>query len=193
MIRLNRRWLGGLMFAVVFPSTAQAQIVARSFDELQQILKVDETIVITDESGRQTKGKVAGVSAASLTILTPEKQIFLERGVAQISRTDSLWNGALIGAGVGAAAFGLGWGSCVYHDVGCEIWGTREAHPFPSASCSSFAVAWQEGYRNFSVSSVLKPGGSVGCHASFYMKIGTPTAAITPQTFRPATSSRRTP
>ena len=76
MIRRNRRWLGGLMFAVVFPSTAQAQIVVRSFDELQRILKVDETVVITDESGRQTRGKVADVSAASLTVVTPEKQTF---------------------------------------------------------------------------------------------------------------------
>lgn len=89
MIRRNRRWLGGLMFAVVFPSTAQAQIVVRSFDELQRILKVDETVVITDESGRQTRGKVADVSAASLTVVTPEKRTFLERSVAQIRRTDS--------------------------------------------------------------------------------------------------------
>jgi hypothetical protein len=68
----------------------------RSFTELQRILKVDETVVITDESGRQTRGKVADVSAASLTVLTPEKQTFLERSVAQIRRTDSLWNGVLI-------------------------------------------------------------------------------------------------
>jgi hypothetical protein len=111
------------MFAVVFPSSAQAQIVVRSFTELQRILKVDETVVITDESGRQTRGKVADVSAASLTVLTPEKQTFLERSVAQIRRTDSLWNGVLIGAGVGGAVFGVGWISCVSQDVGCEIWG----------------------------------------------------------------------
>jgi hypothetical protein len=77
-------------------------------------------------------------------------------------------------AGVGGAVFGVGWISCVSQDVGCEIWGdpggfvtswlapaaggivgalldrakgneTDLCHAFPSDSCSSFAVAWQEG------------------------------------------------
>lgn len=120
MIRLNRRWLGGLMFAVVFPSPAPAQTVTRSFDELQQVLKLGETILITDESGRQTKGKVAGVSGASLTVLAPEQQIFPARSVAQIRRTDSLWNGALIGAGVGVAVYVGGLMNCSANQWNCN-------------------------------------------------------------------------
>jgi hypothetical protein len=110
MISLNRRWLGGLMFAAVFPNNAQAQVVARSFDDLQRILKVGEKVVVTEDSGEQTRGKVANVSATSLTVLTPGKQLFLERTVAQIRRSDSLWNGALIGAGVGGLTFFAGTG-----------------------------------------------------------------------------------
>lgn len=103
MISPNRRRLGGLVLAVALvPNAASAQTVARSFDELQRTLKVGQTVFVTDESGRQTQGKVADVSASSLVILTPETRTFVEGAVTEIRRTDRLWKGALIGLGAGA-------------------------------------------------------------------------------------------
>jgi hypothetical protein len=79
-----------------------AQAVAQTFDELQGMLKVGQTVYVMDETGRQTKGKVAGVSASALTMLVPEKRTFTEGTVTRINRADAVWNGALIGLGVGA-------------------------------------------------------------------------------------------
>jgi len=89
MISPNRRRLGGLVLAVALvPNAASAQTVGRSFDELQRTLKVGQTVFVTDESGRQTQGKVADVSASSLVILTPETRTCVEGAVTEIRRTD---------------------------------------------------------------------------------------------------------
>jgi hypothetical protein len=71
------------------------------------------------------------VSAASLTVLTPEKQIFFEPRVAQIRRTDSVWNGALIGAGVGCAVFWAGSG--IEDDPAVYYWLYIGSWLFPTA------------------------------------------------------------
>jgi hypothetical protein len=122
MISRNRRRLGGLVLAVgLVPNAASAQTVARSFDELQRTLKVGQTVFVTDESGRQTKGEVADVSASSLVVLTPDTRTFVEGAVREIRRTDRWWKGALIGLGVGAipgAAAGLA-GCAQYNRPAC--------------------------------------------------------------------------
>ena len=64
-------WSTLALFVLLVP--APAQTVANSFEELRQVLKKGQTVVVTDAGGQQTKGKVA----------------------------DSLTNGALIGAAVG--------------------------------------------------------------------------------------------
>ena len=58
MMNPNRRWLGGFTVAValaLFPGDVRAQTVARSFEELQSILKVGQTVVVTDDSGGKQK------------------------------------------------------------------------------------------------------------------------------------------
>ena len=102
MISSHRRSFGGLVAAVaLFPTSVGAQTVAQSFGELQGMLKVDQTVFVTDETGRLTKGKVTDLSASSLTVLAPEKRTFGESTVTRINRADGVWNGALIGLGVG--------------------------------------------------------------------------------------------
>ena len=99
----HRRSFAGLAAAVaLFPTSVGAQTVAQSFDELQGTVKVGQIVFVTDESGRLTKGKVADLSASSLTVLAPEKRTFGESTVTRINRADGVWNGALIGLGVGA-------------------------------------------------------------------------------------------
>ena len=45
MLSPNRRRLGGFVFALVFPASAGAQTAVHSFEELQRMLKVRQTVV----------------------------------------------------------------------------------------------------------------------------------------------------
>src|SRR5215218_8285963 len=79
MLSLNpRRWSTLAVFVILAPSPAPAQTVANSFEELQQVLKKGQTVVVTDASGQGTKGKVADVSPSSLVLLIPEARTFTE-------------------------------------------------------------------------------------------------------------------
>lgn len=103
MMSLTRCWLGGFTVAVaLFPGDVRAQTVARSFEELQSILRVGQTVVVTDGSGRQTKGRLTDVSPSALVVSTPDTRTFAEGTVAEIRSPDSLSNGVLIGAAFGA-------------------------------------------------------------------------------------------
>ncbi len=67
MIR-SKRMFTGLLIATVVPGTLGAQTITQSFGDLQQVLKVNQLIVVTDETGEKTKGRVvANVSTSSLT------------------------------------------------------------------------------------------------------------------------------
>jgi hypothetical protein len=100
MLSLNpHMWSTLAVFVMLAPSPAPAQTVANSFEELRQVLKKGQTVVVTDASGQRTKGKVADVSLSSLVILIPEARTFAEGTVTEIKATDPLSNGALIGAG----------------------------------------------------------------------------------------------
>lgn len=86
--------------------------LARSFQNLRRTLKVGQTVRVTDTSGRQTKGKVAEVSASSLVISTgfqtPEKRTFAQDAITEIRASDPWWNGMLIGAGIGMSPLFFG-------------------------------------------------------------------------------------
>lgn len=100
-----------LLLIVLWPGAGAAQTVASSFDELQNVLKTGETVSVTDDSGRRTKGKVVDLSASSLVLLVGRKdqsRVFTVDGTTKIVRHDSLDNGVLIGLGAGAAS-GWGW------------------------------------------------------------------------------------
>jgi len=102
MLSLNpHMWSTLAVFAILAPSPALAQTVANSFEELRQVLKKGQTVVVTDASGQRTKGKVADVSPSSLVIFIPEARTFAEGTVTEIRATDPLSNGALIGAAIG--------------------------------------------------------------------------------------------
>lgn len=103
MISPNQRWLGGFVLAVaLLPSLARAQSMARSFEELQGILKAEEIVVVMDKTGQKTWGKVAEVSTTSLVLVLPEntpsgvviwtsgakRASFAEDTVAEILRSD---------------------------------------------------------------------------------------------------------
>ena len=95
-----------LIYVVVFatlPGVVHAQAPAHSFEQLRQALTIGQTIVVTDTTGQRTKGTLAEVIAVppSLTIVGRGRRTFPADAVLEIRRPDGLWNGALIGAGVG--------------------------------------------------------------------------------------------
>ncbi len=95
----NRRRLGGFVIAVaLFPGAAGAQTLAHSFEELQQVLKVRQTVVVTDEAGQETKGRVDNLSTVSITV---GGRTFADAVVREIRLLDPLWNGMLTGAAIG--------------------------------------------------------------------------------------------
>ena len=110
-----------LAFLVLSSEPAAAQ-EARSFEQLQLLVKPGDRIFVTDSMGNVTEGRIAGLSSSSLRLMTKSStQDLSESDVFKIRqwRHDSLKNGALIGAGIG---FGLslagviavcnGWGTC---------------------------------------------------------------------------------
>jgi hypothetical protein len=89
---------GVVVIAALFPLTARAQ-EAGSFSKLDQALKPGQRIVLTDGEGRRVRGRVTALTPSSIAV---EGRLFADANVREIRRADPLWNGALIGAGVGA-------------------------------------------------------------------------------------------
>jgi hypothetical protein len=100
--------------SLLLAAPLRAQEVATSFEELRRLVKPGDTIYVTDTGGATIKGKLAGLSAASLEIrvqrdaLAPPLRL-PEGDVNHIvlERSDSLWNGTLIGLAVGAVPAAL--------------------------------------------------------------------------------------
>jgi hypothetical protein len=95
----------GVLAVVSIPAPAFAQSVAHSFAELASMVSVGQTITVTDAPGAEIKGRVAQLSPRSLTLaFDAATRDFAESEVRLIQqkRPDSLLNGTLIGAAVGA-------------------------------------------------------------------------------------------
>lgn len=102
------------------PCRAAAQEPARSFDQLNTRVKAGDTIWVTDAQGRETKGKVRGLDAASLTLEDGNGRTFTAADVrvVQLKRHENLKGGTLVGLGIGLgfgivlAASGCDGGGC---------------------------------------------------------------------------------
>jgi hypothetical protein len=100
------------IFWCAVPGTEQAAAQqASSFEQLQLLVKPGDTVVVTDMEGRSTKGKIEGLSRESLRLKSSGNiREFGQRDAIEIKqrRSDSLANGALIGAAVGGGIGALG-------------------------------------------------------------------------------------
>jgi hypothetical protein len=94
-------WSALALAVTLVPTNARAQAFAYTFDDLQRILRVGQPVVVTDQTGREVKGKVADLSTSTLVIRARETRTFSAENVTEIRRTDSDWNGVLIGLGAG--------------------------------------------------------------------------------------------
>jgi hypothetical protein len=106
-----RTTIGGAVFLLLCAGATRvdAQRVASSFDQLSVLVKPGDKISIVDMTGREAEGRIGKLSGDELTLVTTAGARQLgERDVAKIRqrRSDSLQNGAIIGAAAGAG-YGL--------------------------------------------------------------------------------------
>jgi hypothetical protein len=94
-------WITAAVFLILAPTGAPAQTVASSFEELRQVLKKGQSVVVTDASGQRTRGKVGDVTPSTLVVFIPGARTFDQDIITEIRAPDPLWNGALLGAGIG--------------------------------------------------------------------------------------------
>ena len=107
-MRSHPQWIGGLLLLLwVLATGAAAQTTTGTFAELQQMLDRDQTDVVTDAHGHETKGRVGHISAASLTLFTPESQTFPRETIREVRRTDRVRDGMNDGFWIGLGAFAV--------------------------------------------------------------------------------------
>lgn len=135
-MRRRKAWTSVLLAGIsllVNSSNASTQLVATSFDELHTLVQPGEPIEVTHANGRKMRGRLGELSTSSLELLVREtgpdgretfvpKATLFARDVRQVrlEHRDSVLNGTLIGAAIGAGPFLLvgamaaaqGGGSC---------------------------------------------------------------------------------
>ncbi len=100
MIMSERGLFGAMLMGALLPSSLQAQPVARTFAELQTILKPRDYVIVVDRSDREAWGQVTAVSEDTLTLvrvlktadrleITGDRRAFAEDSVAAVFRSDS--------------------------------------------------------------------------------------------------------
>ena len=107
--------------ACLVQDIAHAQAKPASFGDLESVLKPGQKVVVTNETGRRTKGAVLSISTSELVlVLGPlnERRTFAGSVVKEVGDADSLLNGAGIGATVGAA-LGLAFVPAYYDCLRC--------------------------------------------------------------------------
>lgn len=102
---VNRvRLLVVVFLAAVLPARAQAQSVARTFDELRMLVGSGDTVFVTEQTGPERRARVLEITGSSLAVLVDGGRRDLEEGGVMRIRMrggDPLWNGAVIGAVTG--------------------------------------------------------------------------------------------
>lgn len=104
-----------LLVFTLTPSPARAQQAVTSFDALRGLVKSGDTITVSDKAGIEATGRVEDLTSSVLVLrVGTESRRFTEPDVSRIRqrRADSLVNGTLIGAAVGAGLGVIGASSC---------------------------------------------------------------------------------
>lgn len=100
---IGRFLIAGLFLMVLTSVECSAQLVT-SFEQLQLLVKPGDNILVTDASGKTTKGRLVDLSSASMGLVVGgTRRNLFQTDVREIRqwRRDSLKNGALIGTAVG--------------------------------------------------------------------------------------------
>lgn len=115
---------------LVVATTAEAQQIAGTFDQLRVLVKPGDTLTITDAAGQRLRGKLADLSESSLVLEASGTRRVLQAADVDIIEkrgSDSLKNGALIGFSIGAglvgSAIGASTGEWGYAALGAVVYG----------------------------------------------------------------------
>jgi hypothetical protein len=95
-----------LLFA---PTPLLAQPPARTLEQLGVLISAGETVWLTDTAGHEITGRLTRIGTDVVEVAVDGRTQTWEAAQLQRVRhrhTDSLLNGVLIGAGIGAAAYG---------------------------------------------------------------------------------------
>ena len=113
MTRVSVIGLRSMVLAVLAlgAADAAAQPPVQSFADLQPTLKVGQSVLVTDDKGITTQGRVVSIVGNQLEISEPRfsrknNHLFTEVSVRRIEDADGSWNGELIGGAIGLLA---GW------------------------------------------------------------------------------------
>ena len=92
--------LGGLALAfwVLAAPPARAQ---DTFDDLGRRIHEGQQVIVIDQLGTKTQGRVATLSSGTLVISAPLPRTFAPSEVREVRRPDRLWDGAVKGAAFG--------------------------------------------------------------------------------------------
>jgi hypothetical protein len=99
--------LGALVLALAH--VAQAQEIAGNFDQLRVLVKPGDSLTVTDEAGKEFKGRLLELSSTSLAVLTGNQRRELTvQDIQRITRPQhgDVGAGAMWGTAVGAG-FGV--------------------------------------------------------------------------------------
>ena len=111
---MNHRAIGPVLVIALLcaASLAAAQEPLTRFDQLNTWLRPGDTVWVTDATGREVKGRIWSLAPDTLTLGEGGARAFTDRDVRLIRerKDDRLWNGMLIGLGVGGA-LGLSMGN----------------------------------------------------------------------------------
>jgi hypothetical protein len=103
----------GRIVACVFlaATSAQAQELAGTFEQVRVLVKAGDTLTVTDTAGQPVRGKLVNLSSSSLRLnVSGTTREFQKVDVNTITKrgSDSLKNGALIGMVIGGSLGAVG-------------------------------------------------------------------------------------
>jgi len=86
-----------ILFAVsALPARAQD-----TFDDLARKIRQGQTVIVIDQQGGRTQGRVESVSATALVVDYGRSQTFAPSEVRLVKKPDHMWDGAIKGAALG--------------------------------------------------------------------------------------------
>jgi hypothetical protein len=109
MTRHSSRSITFALFILAVASTAGAQGIARSYEQLQLLVRPGDSVSVVDASGREASGKILELSATTLALQVDGTRLEVSEPDARtirMRRQDPLGNGARNGFITGAL-FGL--------------------------------------------------------------------------------------
>jgi hypothetical protein len=117
-------WVAVVLALLVFGKPEAIAQEARSFVQLQVLVRPTDTVTVTERGGAQTRGRIVAVTDSSLQLaVTGAVREFAEVDVLEIRqrRPDSLANGAKYGVLAGGTFGALGAALVLRDCVGCAF------------------------------------------------------------------------